>query len=191
MTDPAAPAPGGFPPPGQGQNPGSYPAPGQYPPPPPPGSYPPPPSAPGGYLPPMQGDPGQSPPPFGAPPPAAPPPAKKSKVGRIVLIVVGVIAVLCIGGIFAIVKFAGNILGAAYDVGNCLNEMPGSETATTYNGTLVSCDSADAAAKIVQVHDNASLDDADSLCASAPGYVAAVEVPISDTNNRVLCLAEV
>jgi hypothetical protein len=80
---------GGYPPPGQP----SYPQPGQgsYPPadqggyPPPGGQYPPPPG--GGYP-----APGSGAPQYGAPPP------KKSSALKIVLIVVGVVALVCIAG---------------------------------------------------------------------------------------------
>jgi hypothetical protein len=117
----------------------------------------------------------------------APPPQKKSNVLRIVLIVVGVLVLVCAGVIFALVRFVGDTL--SYDVGNCLTELPSSEVETAYNGTLVSCDSADAAARIVEVHEGGSLADADSLCANAPGYVASVAVQ-TGSSTRLLCLAE-
>jgi len=204
MTDPAA--PGAYPPPGQGQTPGAYPAPGQFPAPgqapgqfpasgqdPVPGQYQPPGQYPGAapYPPAAPGAPGgyPPPPPYGAPPPAAPP-KKKSNVLRIVLIVVGVAVVLCAAGIFALVKFVGNALENTYEVGNCLTAMPVTDVETVYRGSVVSCDSADAEARIVEVHDGASLAQADQLCAGAPGYVAAVAVAIGN-NSRLLCLAEV
>ncbi|GAA3343418.1 hypothetical protein GCM10020358_42580 [Amorphoplanes nipponensis] len=107
-------APGSYPPPGQGSYPppgqGSYPPPGQgsYPPPdqgsyPPPGqgSYPPPgqgaypPGAdPNAYPPPNAGFPGQGAPQYGT----VQPPKKKSSALKIVLIVVGVVALLCVAG---------------------------------------------------------------------------------------------
>ncbi|MEU8261218.1 hypothetical protein AB0C02_11440 [Micromonospora sp. NPDC048999] len=75
-----------------------------------PGSYPPPQEQPGGYQPPQQpqygGDYPQAPqqpggfPPAGQPgfgAPAGPPP-KKSKVGKILLIILAVVLVLCVGG---------------------------------------------------------------------------------------------
>ena len=189
MTDPAAPTPGAYPPPGPGQTP--YPAPGQYPPPPPaPGGAVPPPPAPGAYPPPppAPGAPGAypPPPPYGAPPPAAAPPPKKSNALKIVLIVVGVIALLCVGGIvaaFALVR--GAVEDYTYSVGNCLNELPTSDFETAYNGELVACDNAEAVARIVEVHDG-SLAEADTLCENAPGYVAAVGIGA----DKVLCLAE-
>jgi hypothetical protein len=106
-----------------------------------------------------------------------------------VLIVLGVLVVLCGIGIFAAVRLVGNALENTYDVGNCLSEMPSTEFETAYNGELVSCDSAEAVARIVEVHDGGSLADADTLCANAPGYVAAVGVSIGD-NTRLLCLAD-
>lgn len=180
MTDPAAPTPGAYPPPGQGQTP--YPAPGQYPPPPPP-------PPPAGTVPP--------PPPYGAPPPpppAATAPPKKRSALKIVLIVLGVVVVLCGVGLFALVRLLGGAIQEfAYSEGNCLDKLPDSEFVTTYDGSIVSCDSADAAARIVQVVEvddaNAALLDSDSLCADAPGYVAAVGVTVGNS-NRLLCLAE-
>ncbi|MEU4214402.1 hypothetical protein [Actinoplanes sp. NPDC026623] len=93
---PAAP---GYPPPGQP----SYPPPGQP-------SYPPPADQ-GGFPPPGQpsyqpGAPGAYPPPgAGAPQYGAPPVKKKSSALKIVLIVVGVVALLCVAGI-AVAVFA-------------------------------------------------------------------------------------
>ncbi|MBM0258734.1 hypothetical protein [Micromonospora sp. 4G55] len=82
---PAPQQPGGYPPPQQGgysaPQQGGYPAPQQQ------GGYPPP-QQPGAF--PAQG--GQ---PYGDP---SPPPAKKSKVGKIVLISLAVVLVLCLGG---------------------------------------------------------------------------------------------
>ncbi|MFI7544499.1 hypothetical protein [Actinoplanes sp. NPDC049599] len=93
------------PPPGQG----SYPQPGQGSYPPPPGSYPPPPdhgsyqppADHGSYPPPGQGSyppgsyPGQNAPQYGM----GPAPKKKSSALKIVLIVVGVVALLCVAGV--------------------------------------------------------------------------------------------
>jgi len=102
-------APGSYPPPGS-QPPGSYPQsgsqpPGAYPPGsvPPPGAYPPPPGQ-GSYPPPDQGSyppPGyQGAPQYGM----GQPPQKKSSALKIVLIVVGVVALLCVaGGVVAFV----------------------------------------------------------------------------------------
>ncbi|WBB70245.1 hypothetical protein [Micromonospora sp. WMMD812] len=80
--------PGGYPP---DQQPGGYP---QHQ----PGGYPPDQQH-GGYPPPQQGGfpPHQAGQPYGEPTEAAPPP-KKSRAGRIVLIVVAVVLVLCVGG---------------------------------------------------------------------------------------------
>jgi hypothetical protein len=182
MTDPAAPTPGGYPPPAQGQTP--YPAPSQYPA--PPGTVPPPPAPPGTVA----------PPPYGAPPPVASPP-KKSNALKIVLIVVGVVVVLCFAGIVGAVLLLRKVADEyGYNVGNCLNEMPTSEFQTAYNGELVACDSADAVAKIVQVHEVEdvydALENADNLCANAPGYVASVGISnLGGNGGRLLCLAEI
>jgi hypothetical protein len=100
-------APGSYPPPVSYPPPSSYPPPdqGAYPPPGqgsyPPGSYPPPPgSDQGAYPPPGPGYPGQGAPQYGM----GPAPKKKSSALKIVLIVVGVIALLCIaGGVVAFV----------------------------------------------------------------------------------------
>ena len=120
------PPPGSQPPPGSHPQPGGYPQPGAYPPPgadgqpggypplgadgqpsgyPPPGGY----AQPGGYPPPgADGQPGGYPPPPGQgsyPPPGAPQygmgpaPKKKSSALKIVLIVVGVVALLCVAGV--------------------------------------------------------------------------------------------
>ncbi|WP_341719728.1 hypothetical protein QQG74_08490 [Micromonospora sp. FIMYZ51] len=117
QNPPSAYPPGaGYPPPGDTPYPPA--APGPYPPQPPagpaaqppgaPASFPPPPGAvpPGGAYPPPGGafPPGAVPPggafPPGAMPPggAFPPPKKKSNVGKIVLIVLAVLLVLCVGG---------------------------------------------------------------------------------------------
>ncbi|MCM0678209.1 hypothetical protein NCC78_26550 [Micromonospora phytophila] len=98
--------PGGYPPPQQSggypppQQSGGYPPPqqsGGYPPQQPAGSYQP---QPGSYQPPQAGgypQPGAGPgQPYGDP--AGPPPAKKSRVGRILLISLAVVLVLCLGG---------------------------------------------------------------------------------------------
>ncbi|MEU4781590.1 hypothetical protein [Micromonospora sp. NPDC023633] len=88
-----------YPPPPDGGGPyGSYPPPqaGGYGPPPQAGGYGPPPQA-GGYGPPAGGVPGA---PYGGPPVA-----RKSSAGRIVLISLAVVLVLCLGGA-AIVAFA-------------------------------------------------------------------------------------
>jgi hypothetical protein len=100
---PAAP---GYPPPGQPSYPppadqGGYPPPAQ-------GSYPPP--AQGSYPPPGQpsyapGDQGAYPPPGAGAPQYGTPPKKKSSALKIVLIVVGVVALLCVAGI-AVAVFA-------------------------------------------------------------------------------------
>jgi hypothetical protein len=105
-----------------------------------------------------------------------------------------VIVVLCVAGIFLAARFLGDALQQyTYSEGNCLDEMPGSEFVTTYNGSLVPCDSAEAEARIVQVVEvddaNEALLDADTLCADAPGYVGAVGVTIG-SSNRLLCLAD-
>ncbi|WP_199752149.1 hypothetical protein [Actinoplanes sp. ATCC 53533] len=90
------PPPGSYPPPAPDQ--GSYPPPpadqGYYPPPAAPGSYPPPGADQGGYPPPGAGYPGQGAPQYGA----GPAPKKKSSALKIVLIVVGVVALLCVTG---------------------------------------------------------------------------------------------
>lgn len=213
MTDPAAPTPGGTTPPAPGQIPN--PTPGQYPPPPQPGSVPPvapgseapsptlssspPPPAAGTVPPPPPGGvpptapPGSvPPPPYGAPPPAVPP--KKSNALKIVLIVLGVIAALCIvcgvGGFFVLRNFLDKY---GYNVGNCLDQMPVSEVRSDYYGAVVSCDSPEAEARIVAVHRvddvEAALDESDTLCADAPGYVASVAIPTGST-GLLLCLAE-
>jgi hypothetical protein len=104
---PGSGAPQGYPPPGGSQQPG-------YPPPPDASPYGPPQSQPqyGTQPPPAQygdpqyGAPQHGAPQYGAPQYGAPPPVrKKSSALKIVLIVVGVIAVLCVGGV-AIVAFA-------------------------------------------------------------------------------------
>ncbi|WP_181445236.1 hypothetical protein [Micromonospora endophytica] len=129
----------GYPPPG---NPTQPPAgPGPYPPagpmpgqpgpghggfPPPPGGFPPPP--PGGFPPPAGVTPptgGFPPPPGGFPPPGQPydphqapafaPPPKKSNVGKIVLIVLAVLLVLCVGGATAIWFAVKDTVGEAVD----------------------------------------------------------------------------
>src|SRR5690606_21211125 len=117
-----------------------------------------------------------------------PPPKKKGGALKIVLIVLGALVVLCGVAVFVVARFLGDrIQDFAYAEGNCLNELPTSESVTAYNGSLVACDSADAAAKIVAVVEvddaNAALNDADSLCADAPGYVAAVGVEIGNSHR--------
>ncbi|GIJ80838.1 hypothetical protein SAMN05443287_101401 [Micromonospora phaseoli] len=98
---PPAAAPGSYPPPGAApypsmgdqsapQQPGGYP--------PPPGGYPPPP---GTFPPPGVGQPPAGPWPAGMGP-AGPPPKKKFGVGKIVLIVLAVLLVLCAGGATAV-----------------------------------------------------------------------------------------
>ncbi|MEU5787310.1 hypothetical protein ABZ754_06200 [Micromonospora purpureochromogenes] len=90
---------GSYPPP---QQPGGYPAPqqpGGYPPPQQQsGGYPPPQQQSGGYPPPQQPGafPGQGGQPYGEP--SLPPAKKKSNVGKIVLISLAVVLVLCLGG---------------------------------------------------------------------------------------------
>lgn len=117
---PANPYPdhGSYPPP---QRPGGYPAPqqpGGYPPPQQPGGYPPQ-QQPGGYPPQQSGgypphQPGQ---PYGDPVPADPPAKKKSGAGKIVLIVLAVVLVLCLGGAaitwFAVKDEVGDTVDAA------------------------------------------------------------------------------
>ncbi len=107
---------GGYPPPLQ---PGGYPAspqqPAGYPPPQQPGGYPPPPQQPAGYPGAQQpsGYPGTQQPPGGFPPPggpgspfgAVPPAPKKRSAGKILLIVLAAVLVLCLGGA-AIFAFA-------------------------------------------------------------------------------------
>ncbi|MEV4637064.1 hypothetical protein AB0J80_06895 [Actinoplanes sp. NPDC049548] len=104
---PPAPGGGSYPPPAPGA--GSYPPPapgaGSYPPPAPgAGSYPPPSSGAGAYPPPSSGA-GAYPPPGdgsypGGPAPqfGAPAPQKKGSALKIVLIIFGVLALLCVGG---------------------------------------------------------------------------------------------
>ena len=113
-------APGSYPPPGSQPQPGSYAPPGQgsYPPPggqgfyPPPaqdqgyhpapeagqGAYPPPGAGQGGYPPPGAG-PGGYPPPGTPQYGMGPAPKKKSSALKIVLIVAGVVALLCVAGV--------------------------------------------------------------------------------------------
>jgi hypothetical protein len=135
------------------------------------------------------------PPPYGAPPPPAAPP-KKSNALKIVLIVLAVLVVLCIGGVVAGAFLLRNVVNQfGYNVGNCLDEMPVSEFQTEYNGVVVPCDSPEAVAKIVAVHEvddvQDALDNADTLCANAPGYVASVGLRTgSGSGGRLLCLAE-
>jgi hypothetical protein len=113
-----------------------------------------------------------------------------------VLIVLAVVAVLCVGGIVAGVLLLRNVADQfGYNVGNCLDEMPTSEVETAYNGVVVPCDSSKAVAKIVAVHEvddvGAALDNADTLCANAPGYAASVGIQnLNGDGGRLLCLAE-
>ena len=93
-------APGSYPPPSSGA--GAYPPPptsgaGSYPPPSGAGSYPPP-SDPGSYPPPASGA-GAYPPPGGVPQYGSAPPPKKKSALKILLIVAGVVALLCVAGI--------------------------------------------------------------------------------------------
>lgn len=103
---PGSGGPQGYPPPGSG-GPQSYPPPASYPQQDPSGGYPPPGQA--GSYPPPPPPPGQGgfgqPDQFGGqqyPPPA---PQKKSSALKIILIVVGVVALLCVGGV-AVTFFA-------------------------------------------------------------------------------------
>lgn len=181
MTDPAA--PGAYPAPGQGQTPGPYPAPAQ----------PPAPGQPAGSaplpVPPADAASGAVPaPPYGAPPPAAaPPPKKKSNALKIVLAVVGVLVVLCGVGIFALARLVSSALD--FSAGNCVNVMPTSEVAVEVTPIAVSCDSAEAQAKIIAVHEGKTLDEADTLCATDPSYIAALQLS-RGSSVTLLCLAE-
>ncbi|MEU8333253.1 hypothetical protein [Micromonospora sp. NPDC048839] len=96
--------PGGWPQqPGQQQQPGQPQQPAGWPQQPGQQQYPGQPQQPGGWPPPQQGFPPAQP---GQPYlPGGPPPAKKSNVGKIVLIVLAVVLVLCLGGV-AVAWFA-------------------------------------------------------------------------------------
>lgn len=205
------PVPGQFPGPGPSA-PGHYPAPPKYPAPgpasvpppaprvgyPPPAGYQPPPPAPRvGYPPPAGYMP---PPPVGyQPPPAghrlAPSfreplrePPRWGSIARAVVVIVGLAAVV-FGLRYVIVRVLDDTLDVDYSVGKCLDQLPVSDVETDYDGSPVPCDSAEAVAKIVEVHDGATLDQAERLCLDVPGYVAAVSISRRDL-TRVLCLAE-
>jgi hypothetical protein len=122
-------------------------------------------------------------------PPTAPtaPPQKKSNALKIVLIVLGAVVVLCGLGVFALVKLVSSALD--FSVGNCVNVKPDSVVAVQVDPVAVSCDSPEAESKIVAVHENASLVDAETLCADAPGFIGAMQVRIGN-NTKLLCLAD-
>jgi hypothetical protein len=124
----------------------------------------------------------------GAPPtPPTAPPQKKSNALKIVLIVLGAVVVLCGIGIFALVKVVSDALD--FSVGNCVNVSPVSEVAVPVDPVAVSCDSPEAESKIVAVHEGATLLQADTLCADAPGFIGALQVTIG-SNTKLLCLAD-
>lgn len=124
----------------------------------------------------------------GAPPtPPTAPPQKKSNVLKIVLIVLGVVVLLCAAGIFALVKLVSGALD--FSVGNCVDVSPTSAVAVPVDPRAVSCDSPEAESKIVAVHEGATLVEADTLCADAPGYIGSLQVTIG-SNTKLLCLAD-
>jgi hypothetical protein len=107
-----------------------------------------------------------------------------------VLIVVGVLVVLCGVGIFAAVKLIGNAVDQAYDEGNCLDQLPLSSEIVEVTPVVVSCDSAQAQARIVSAHDGRTVADGDALCSAEPDAVAFIQLTLPNGDTRLLCLAE-
>lgn len=126
-----------------------------------------------------------APSPYAAPPPAVPP--KKSKAGKIVLIIAIVLFVLCGGIVGLFFAFRGKIVDVAYAEGNCVDSMPTSTTVQAVAPNPVSCDSSKAVGKILKVADGKTLADTDSVCGAVSGATSSVQITISGS-TKLLCL---
>jgi hypothetical protein len=118
-------------------------------------------------------------PPYGQP---AVPPKKKSKAGKIILIIAIVLFVLCGGVVGLFFAFRGKIVDVAYAEGNCVDSMP---TSTTVQA--VACTSPKAVGKILKVADGKTLADTDSICGAVSGATSSVQITISGS-TKLLCL---
>jgi hypothetical protein len=135
---------------------------------------------------------GQPPAPYGQPPATPygqPPPPKKSKVGRILLIVFGVLIVVCgglaVGGYFLL----GKAVDVAYSEGNCVDQLPtGAAVATQTVPQPVSCSDPKAVAKILKVADGKGQADAEAVCGNVPGVTAFTVLLLKNNDTKLLCL---
>ena len=130
--------------------------------------------------------------PYGQPPAPAygqpPAPPKKKRTGKILLIVLGILVVVCgglaVGGYFLL----GKAVDVAYSEGNCIDVMPTGGGAAQTIPQPVSCSDSRAAAKILKVADGKGQADAEAVCTAVPGVTAYTVLLLKDNGTKLLCL---
>jgi hypothetical protein len=130
--------------------------------------------------------------PYGQPPapaygqPVAPP--KKKRTGKILLIILGILVVVCgglaVGGYFLL----GKAVDVAYSEGNCIDVMPTGGAAAQAIPQPVSCTDSRAAAKILKVADDKPQDQAEAFCKDVPGATGFTVLLLKNNGTKTLCL---